>query len=120
MTETDQVTLHVDDRDITAKEGTSLLQVCLDNDIYIPNLCYLKDSDHPSASCRLCLVEIAGTSQSLHVPSRWQRACGSKRTLLLSGAFSAVPLSCCCRCTRWNAANVQPIKNVNCRKSPNF
>lgn len=63
MTETDHVTLHVDDRDITVKAGTSLLQACLDNDIYIPNLCYLKESDHPSASCRLCLVEIAGSSQ---------------------------------------------------------
>lgn len=63
MTETDQVTLHVDDRSITAGEGTSLLQACLDNDIYIPNLCYLKNSDHPSASCRLCMVEIEGTSR---------------------------------------------------------
>ncbi len=60
MTETDQVTLHVDDRDITAEKGTSLLQACLDNDIYIPNLCYLEKSDHPSASCRLCLVETNG------------------------------------------------------------
>ena len=63
MTETDQVTLHVDDRDISARAGTSLLKACLDNDIYIPNLCYLENGVQPSASCRLCLVEIGDSGQ---------------------------------------------------------
>lgn len=54
------VTLFVDDKKIKAKEGTTLLQACLDNNIYIPNLCYLKDKEDPSASCRMCFVEIAG------------------------------------------------------------
>ncbi len=63
MTETNLVTLHVDERDITAKTGTFLLKACLDNDIYIPHLCYLRESNHPSAACRLCLVEIAGSGK---------------------------------------------------------
>jgi bidirectional [NiFe] hydrogenase diaphorase subunit len=49
------------------EEGTTLLQACLDNDIYVPNLCWLKDMDNPSASCRLCFVEIQGEEQP--VPS---------------------------------------------------
>ncbi|MEA1968964.1 MAG: 2Fe-2S iron-sulfur cluster-binding protein [Thermodesulfobacteriota bacterium] len=53
----------VDGREITAPQGTSLLTACLDNDIYIPNLCYLKDMTQPPASCRLCFVEIEGRNQ---------------------------------------------------------
>ncbi len=58
-----KITLHVDDREIEAEEGTILLQVCLDNDIYIPNLCYLKERKKAAASCRLCFVEIGGENK---------------------------------------------------------
>ncbi len=54
------VKLSVDDKIIEAKEGTTLLQTCLNNDIYIPNLCYLEDVDDSPASCRMCFVEIEG------------------------------------------------------------
>jgi len=50
----------VDDKEIEAKEGTNLLKVCLENDVYIPNLCYLEEMEHPSASCRMCFVEVEG------------------------------------------------------------
>ena len=50
----------VDNREIKAEQGTILLQACLDNGIYIPNLCYLKGLDRPTASCRMCFVEIEG------------------------------------------------------------
>jgi NADH dehydrogenase/NADH:ubiquinone oxidoreductase subunit G len=50
----------VDDKEIEAAEGTALLQACLDHDIYIPNLCYVKDMESPHTSCRLCFVEIDG------------------------------------------------------------
>ena len=52
--------LTVDDRELEVPEGDVLLQACLDNDIYIPNLCFLKEMKSPSASCRLCFVEIEG------------------------------------------------------------
>jgi len=52
------VELIVDDEEIEADDGLSLFQACLDNEIYIPNLCYLKEMDNPPGSCRLCLVEI--------------------------------------------------------------
>ena len=37
--------------------------VALENDIYIPNLCAIKEKKHPSANCRLCFVEIEGYSR---------------------------------------------------------
>jgi len=57
------VKLQVDGKEIEAKQETSLLQACLDNDIYIPNLCFLKDLESPPASCRLCFVEIEGETK---------------------------------------------------------
>lgn len=37
-----------------------LLWVALQNGIYIPNLCALRERTFPFAGCRLCFVEIAG------------------------------------------------------------
>ena len=56
----DVITLTVDDKEIRAKEGANLLQTCLENDIYIPNLCYIEGMTEPPASCRLCFVEVEG------------------------------------------------------------
>lgn len=53
----------VDNSQIETEAGTTLLQACLENDIYIPNLCYLKSMDTPSASCRMCFVEIEGVDK---------------------------------------------------------
>ena len=53
------VTIPVDDTSIQVEENTNLLKVCLDNDIYIPNLCYLEGFE-PAVSCRLCFVDIEG------------------------------------------------------------
>jgi len=55
--------IQVDNQEIEAPEGMTLLQACLENGIYIPNLCYLKGMDSPSASCRMCFVEIEGERQ---------------------------------------------------------
>ena len=55
-----QVTLFIDDREIKAKQGEKLLWAALDNGIYIPNLCALREREGPHASCRLCFVEVEG------------------------------------------------------------
>lgn len=60
MTNHKTIKLLVDDKEIEAKQETSLLQACLENEIYIPNLCHIEDMDNPPASCRLCFVEIEG------------------------------------------------------------
>ena len=54
------IKLIVDDKEIEVKEGTTLLKACLDNDIYIPNLCYMDDMKGSVASCRMCFVEVEG------------------------------------------------------------
>ena len=55
------VRLFINDRTVDAVTGQSVLQVCLENDIYIPNLCFLESSAHSSACCRMCFVEIDGS-----------------------------------------------------------
>jgi formate dehydrogenase major subunit/NADH-quinone oxidoreductase subunit G len=54
------ISLTIDGKEITAAEGANLLWAALDNDIYIPNLCAIREKEEPSASCRLCFVEIEG------------------------------------------------------------
>ncbi len=55
-----KISITIDGKEISAEEGRELLWVALENDIFIPNLCALKEKDRPSASCRLCFVEIEG------------------------------------------------------------
>ncbi|MGD2127280.1 MAG: 2Fe-2S iron-sulfur cluster-binding protein [Desulfobacteraceae bacterium] len=59
------VKIVVDSKTLEVEEGTILLQACLEKGIYIPNLCYLKKMEHPSASCRMCFVEIEGEDKPL-------------------------------------------------------
>ena len=55
------IKITVDNKEIEACEGANLLRTCLENHIYVPNLCYINDMTTPSASCRLCFVELEGT-----------------------------------------------------------
>ena len=57
-----KVTVIVDGRELLAGAGTKLLWAALENDIYIPHLCAVKDERRPNASCRLCFVEVEGRS----------------------------------------------------------
>ena len=54
-----KIPLTIDGLDVEADQGTSVLEAALQNDIYIPHLCY-----HPAlearGACRLCTVEIDG------------------------------------------------------------
>ncbi len=54
------VSIVVNERELRVKANLSILQACLENGIYIPNLCFMQDMDHPTASCRLCFVEVQG------------------------------------------------------------
>jgi len=55
----DQVTLTIDGVDVTVPRGTSILEAALGAGIDIPHLCYdPKLGLPPTASCRLCVVEI--------------------------------------------------------------
>lgn len=52
--------LFINGTEVAAPEGTKVLWAALDNDIYIPNLCAIREKSDPFASCRLCFVEIEG------------------------------------------------------------
>ncbi len=54
------VTITIDGKQISAAEGDKLLWVALENGIYIPHLCGIKEKEKPDASCRLCFVEVEG------------------------------------------------------------
>jgi bidirectional [NiFe] hydrogenase diaphorase subunit len=54
------VKITVDNQEIEVEEGTTVLKACLENGIYVPNLCFLESMTNPPASCRMCLVEIEG------------------------------------------------------------
>jgi formate dehydrogenase major subunit/NADH-quinone oxidoreductase subunit G len=57
------VSLTINGKEVKARQEESLLWVALDNGIYIPNLCALRDALPLPVSCRLCWVEIEGKAQ---------------------------------------------------------
>ncbi|MDH5695546.1 MAG: 2Fe-2S iron-sulfur cluster-binding protein [Dehalococcoidia bacterium] len=57
------VSLTIDGKKITARDGEKILWVALNNGIYIPNLCALRDALEPLAACRFCFVEVKGKKQ---------------------------------------------------------
>ena len=58
----DVKTLVIDGRNVSARAGQTILEVARANDIHIPTLCNL-DGLSGVGSCRLCLVEIKGSSK---------------------------------------------------------
>lgn len=54
-----QCTITIDGRDIIAEQGKTILEVCQENGIHVPTLCY-----HPRlrivGACRVCVVEVEG------------------------------------------------------------
>jgi bidirectional [NiFe] hydrogenase diaphorase subunit len=60
LAKTKTVSLTINDQKITALDGERILWAALDNGIYIPNLCAIRERSQPFAACRLCFVEIAG------------------------------------------------------------
>jgi bidirectional [NiFe] hydrogenase diaphorase subunit len=57
------ISLTIDGKQIKAKGGETILWAALENDIYIPNLCAIQEKTQPSASCRLCFVEVEGENE---------------------------------------------------------
>src|SRR5438093_491516 len=58
------VTLTIDERLLSARQGQTLLECARENGIDVPTLCHL-DGTSDVAACRLCLVEIAGSPRLL-------------------------------------------------------
>ncbi len=66
-TDTPLVRLTIDGQMVTARQGQTILEAALEHGIEIPNLCFNRKVSH-TASCRLCIVEIAGRG-TRRVPS---------------------------------------------------
>jgi NADH:ubiquinone oxidoreductase subunit E len=66
----ESLSIHIDDREIEAQAGMTILQAAEKAGISIPTLCYHRDFI-PSGSCRICVVELDGSSRlvgSCHTP----------------------------------------------------
>jgi formate dehydrogenase alpha subunit len=57
-----EVTLTIDDREIKGQKGRTILELCLENGIDIPHLCY-DPRLTPTGGCRLCIVEVEGQAK---------------------------------------------------------
>ena len=55
--------LTINGKKIRAHEGDKILWAALENGIYIPNLCAIQERMQPSASCRLCFVEVEAENE---------------------------------------------------------
>jgi len=55
-------TLQIDGADVAGTEGQSILDVATENGIHIPTMCHL-DGLSDTGSCRLCVVEVAGSKK---------------------------------------------------------
>ena len=64
-------TVEVDGRQFTGRQGQTILEVCRDNGIEVPTLCY--EPKLPGfGACRMCVVEVEGES---HPPISCSRSC---------------------------------------------
>ncbi len=66
------INLTINDKQVSAKDGSTIIEAAIENDIYIPHLCYLKDV-HEFGGCRICVVEVEGAKTlqaSCVVPAR--------------------------------------------------
>ncbi len=55
-----QITFEIDGRQVTAPEGTMLVDAAKHGDVEIPYFCYEPKLGTPVGACRMCLVEIEG------------------------------------------------------------
>ena len=56
------LTLTINGQQVSGLATETILQLARENSIHIPTLCYLEGLS-PQGSCRLCMVEIAGTTR---------------------------------------------------------
>lgn len=57
------ISLTINDKRISCSESKTILWAALENGIYIPNLCAIQEKTEPSASCRLCFVEVVDKNE---------------------------------------------------------
>jgi len=112
------VTITIDEKQLTAPAGASVLKVALENGIYIPHLCANDKVEKPAASCRLCFVEVDGilnpvTACTQPVVEGMVVRTRSKRIDRLVGTAFELLLSNhrlgCAKCSRNGSCELQKI-----------
>ena len=53
------ISLTIDEQQVSAREGSTILDVCRQMGLDIPTLCFL-ETLHPVNACRVCMVEVEG------------------------------------------------------------
>ncbi len=106
-----QVTLTIDDREVTVAEDATILHACRGEGTEIPTLCY-GDTITPKNACRVCMVEVEGSrvlvpacsrrvEEGMVVRTDTERTRHSRR-LVLELLGSSVDLSLTANVDRWN------------------
>ena len=55
-------TISINEQELQAKQGQTVLQVAEENGIYIPRLCFLKGINE-EGDCRVCVVDVEGQAR---------------------------------------------------------
>jgi bidirectional [NiFe] hydrogenase diaphorase subunit len=116
--EANSVSLTIDGKKIRAAPGEMVLWAALDNDIYIPNLCAIREKSEPSASCRLCFVEVEGkdnpvtacttpVTEGMVVSTKGAKALRLARTAF-ELQLASLPLDCA-HCPKSGSCEIQKI-----------
>ncbi|MFC2020558.1 2Fe-2S iron-sulfur cluster-binding protein [Chloroflexota bacterium] len=64
------IAIKLNDSEVTAAEGKTILEVAKENGIEIPTFCYVEELS-PTGACRICVVEVEGSRTlvgSCHTP----------------------------------------------------
>lgn len=110
--------IFIDGKEIEYNEGETLLWAALDNGIYIPSLCAMREMAAPYGACRLCFVEVEGeelpiTACTVKVKDGLTASTkGAKAFRLARTAFELI-LSChpvdCAHCPKSGSCELQKI-----------
>ena len=94
MTKSDPIEIEVDGQTISASSDKTIWQVCADNKLDIPHLCYKNDDGYRAdGNCRACMVEIEGErvlaascqrkiSAGMKIKTASERAITARRTVI--------------------------------------
>lgn len=97
----ERIKVYIDNKEYTGKKGATVLELCRENGIEIPTLCY-DERLKPYSSCFLCVVEIEGyrtlqpacstkINADMKISTRSERVVKSRKTaleLLLSNHYA--------------------------------
>lgn len=114
---TKTISLIIDGKKVRAAPQEKILWAALDNDIYIPHLCAVRERE-PFASCRLCFVEVEGkdipvtactekVQESMVVNTKGPRALRLARTAL-ELILASHPVDCA-HCKKSGSCELQKI-----------